>query len=602
MTPKYRRLSSQSASAEDSAAVKSVHEAVLALLGRLNAVFTSSLLVIIVLTFVVDNGIREHQIQASALMHTQRQAGLRAARSKQHLRDVRAAFFKDIEATATKLGERNPQSPHEATGLTPEILETFAGALTITSTAAEWQKAATQLDNLSASKSAYASAQRWFVDYGRNREVMVTDHVRAVEAKAQLRTFESEKESVPTPFGSFAASPRLALLALGFAAVLAYLAMEHLARRTLDMARRAAQGSLSERAPSWLYVPPSDPQALLAFGWTEADRKQNARRAIAVHASWLLVCVAILIECFHWRAFHASHLGSPVFAEYALIVLNALALAKLLMLPIEAQSSTPAAVRGRRLAIIFLIAAPAVCLAWIRRRAITGIRHNRFTRGTQLARVAPPEKSLSSPGVLMRNTQTDVVHSTIVCINHLPKKKHRDNELKGGWLHGAHESMILDACAQELEDEMNQVISRSSSRIPARKGRHATPFGISPDQQVKEQREKIVRLIERAISLRPDAYHLYDYLIRIHRESGEVDRAHDALQRQLQRVEANLRIASTQIPKSSVARRHPKSKMLTNRLEMLKTRLINAKSWKKPPIRRGRSDSGSLPTRHLPGR
>src|SRR5205085_1823392 len=263
------------------------------------------------------------------------------------------------------------------------------------------------------------------------------------------------------------------------------------------------------------------------------------------------------------RAAHVGH-GTTRFAVYALNVLNAVALAKLLMLPIEVQSSTPAAVRGRRLAIIFLIAAPAVCLAWIRRRAITGIRHNKFTRGTQLGRVAPPEKSLSSPGVLMRNTQTDVVHSTIVCINHLPKKKHRDNELKGGWLHGAHESMILDACAQELEDEMNQVISRSSSRIPARKGRHATPFGISPDQQVKEQREKIVRLIERAISLRPDAYHLYDYLIRIHRESGEVDRAHDALQRQLQRVEANLRIASTQIPKSSVARRHPKSKMLTN--------------------------------------
>src|SRR5438105_12277289 len=268
MTPKYRPLRPDAAPAEDSSAVESVHESVLSLLGRLNTVFTSSLLVIVVLVFVVDNEIREHHVEASALMHTLRQAGVRAARSKQLLRDVRAAFFKDIDATSTKLGERAPQSPHQVTGLKPDTLVVFAHALTPTSTTAEWENAAEQLGSLGQRSNAYASAQRWFDDYARNRDVMVSDHVRAEEAKVQLRAFESQKESVPTPFGSFAASPRLALLALGFAAVLAYLAMEHLARRTVLMARHAAPRSLSAASPSWLYVPPSDPQALLAFGWT----------------------------------------------------------------------------------------------------------------------------------------------------------------------------------------------------------------------------------------------------------------------------------------------------------------------------------------------
>ena len=249
-----------------------------------------------------------------------------------------------------------------------------------------------------------------------------------------------------------------------------------------------------------------------------------------------------------------------------------------------------------------MIAGPAVCLAWVRRRAIAGISHERFMSGKPLANESPPIKPTSSPGVLIRNTETDVVHSTITCINHLPKKKHRGIDLKGGWLHRAHESMILDACAQELEDEMNQLMARANIRMPARNARRAKLVSVPPDQQIEDLRRHVIGLIERAISLRPDAYHLYDYLIRVHRESGKFDLARDALQRQFARVEANLRVALTQIPRTAVARRHPKSKMLANRLEMLKTRLLSARSWKIPTARKGRSDSGSLPTRHLPGR
>ena len=455
------------------------------------------------------------------------------------MRELRAAFFDEIYRAAGRLEEQRAGDQKvdwtKATGLSHALLDTLADAFRSDVTPEQLDRAKALLRTLSGThEGAYVTANRYFEQYMRARTVVPAKRAEATAATIKLKKFASKKQSIPTPFGEFDVAPRLALLGLAFAAVSTFLLIESSARRVVNTALRTPAGAAIERAPHWFFVPVSAKAAVEAFGWNEDQRKQQMKSSLLFYGSYLLLSWLLAVECIRWRAFNHSRLLFPDVTAGALVILNLVAFVQWLLHYRDQQHDAPM-VAYRRSALAISVLAPVAVIAWIRRRTLAS-----FWRTTPTADRHPAGPH--AVGQLIVSNR-GVVHSFTQCIGHLPKRSKRTRQSSKHYLHPGYEVRILYAEALALE--------RNSS---------PPSFFESAGNDQAARYRVTVELLESAIAIQPNAYHLYDALIRVHRAAKKYDAARGALMRHAARAEEQLRL-------------HPRSVALQQRVQTVAARL-----------------------------
>ena len=325
-----------------------------------------------------------------------------------------------------------------------------------------------------------AQAIRILQEYEDNVRTEMLQRASVSIAAERIRNVRATKQSIPTPFGSFQIDPRLALVGMALASLIAYFFFNLSARTARTMAQELAQSlGQSERCryavatPSWFFVGSNSVREI-------AIRPSTSTAAAArLHAAWLLLALAICFES--WRLGAASSL--LIGHSYAMYVVLAAALLVAVALAVDFLHPRPAviwheqlprlmAVRvSRRQAIAVAVISTSVVVAgsvlrrWPRkgRPLPNALRAKEVSvpiyPNTPVAIDVDGEESLLSREKerkwklnLTAHAHTGVVHHIEICSHHLPKPRNRTPAPAGGVVHRGWEAAILYRASMEIEN------------------------------------------------------------------------------------------------------------------------------------------------------
>jgi hypothetical protein len=323
---------------------------------------------------------------------------------------------------------------------------------------------------------------------------------RLLSATNATKELSASKKSIPTPFGSFEVAPRLALLALSFAALINYFIFNYSTRRMRALAReyKHAFPDDNERkitahvpAPFWLYSKESNDEQMM--DWSRGA----AYLSFALHFAWLVIAGWLAFESlFRWNATKALVFSYKIIWVYVLIaclVMSALLTlwtfipAKARRSLLRAKKSSLSVYQNSRRAFVGLSALAVLSVAsggilyLLRRRVVKKGQRPYSVPVSQLGLDAE-----RNPWIVHK--RTNVVHYVGLCSKHLPFKY---NQLENTvaptnlLIHSGYTLRILEDLAKRT--------------LP------------QPGQE-----EHAISLLKQAIALSPLSFHYYDRLVKIY--------------------------------------------------------------------------------------
>jgi hypothetical protein len=498
----------------------------------------SSLLVILVLTAVAEQGLRASEHRRNSENRKQLAAFDQMNREGESLRHDYMDFRGYLLPRAIRYGMR---------------VET-SGAIPQTPDSAAFYNLQRRLDTLdvrtptdtvhSQFRKVFNSRHTEYLASIRRYRQAALDYDSAVARGGRIHP----PESIPTPFGTFELAPSLVLFGLFFASVLAHLVFTKSLRtqRLVAIAYTAEQGTQPVNwpfsAPFWAHSLHAN--AVRAFGSGSLSSAWVVP-ATALHAMWLLFSVVLLREARNWGVLQELDLPWPAawfFLGEILLVGTAVYAANFLFHdPVAAalrwlHLSFPAPrsrARRRFVASLAVLVPASVVLAL------------RFFRGAVAARATGPVARGVDFGSKTRgwiaNRKTGVLHHELYCLGHLPAEANRSTgpSAVGAPLHRTYQVLILEAEAKRARDERRY--------------------------------DDAARLYTEAIQLSPFSFHLYDAVTKIYGQQRRYEETARLLHGALDRVEPAaelLRLNPTR-RMSQVARA---KKEFTTRLTKLRSR------------------------------
>jgi tetratricopeptide (TPR) repeat protein len=340
----------------------------------------------------------------------------------------------------------------------------------------------------------------------------------ALTNRKELQDMRAAKQAIPTPFGNFQVPPKLALMALAFAAVLTYLSfnasvmkLRALTRAYLALQEGNQTTPLDRSPPFWLYGRGSSDFPSLFSRQTGSMASLIA--SAALHAGWVIFAGWLVYESWTWKSsgtllFRYKHLS-----DYLLVVLLAVAavMALVQLVPRFSKESlsslNPATVALRKglnrraflaIAITGLIAGAAYYFG-LRR---TSERSNNCALKFDSTSLKGYEQDL------VTNLRTRVLHHRVACQNHLPRPQ---NSLR-------YEASLSSVCLH----------ASSTARILEQ---------LAIGDALHHRHESAVAYLRQAIDMSPLSYHLYDRLIGLYGRLRQYDEIEKLLQQGLLRVQ-----------------------------------------------------------------
>jgi tetratricopeptide (TPR) repeat protein len=344
----------------------------------------------------------------------------------------------------------------------------------------------------------------------------------ALSKRTELQTMRSAKQAIPTPFGNFQVPPKLALLALAFAAVLTYLIfmtsvirLRALTRDYLVLEEEQKKSPLDHFPPFWLYGRDRSNFSLL-FSSPNLSKSSLIAALLAAsfafHAGWLMFASLLIYQSWTWKSSGLLLFDNKHFSFYILLILLAIAVMLFLMHFIPKVSNKTFGTlkpmkrfrEGTYSRRAFLGGFIAVLIAGAA-----------YYFGLLRTHRSAKSCAFESDSVLLKgyeqdfvgNRRTKILHHRVACQNHLPRNKNRSigDVLPNLFCpHATYRSSILE-----------QLAIRDSA---------------------KERYESAIAHLERAIKLSPFSYHLYDRLIGLYGRVRQYDKIDILLQEALQSV------------------------------------------------------------------
>jgi len=370
-------------------------------------------------------------------------------------------------------------------------------------------------------------------EYKRDYQNCLSLKESALTKRKQLQDMRAAKQSIPTPFGNFQVPPKLALMALAFAAVITYLSfnvsvmkLRALTRTYLALQEGTQTIPLDRSPPFWLYGRGSSNFPSLFTRQTGSAAAFIA--SVGLHAGWVIFAGWLVYESWTWKSsgtllFRYKHLS-----DYLLVVLLAVAvvLALVQLVPRLSKESLSisrvkvAARRGFNRRAFLVISITGL---------ITGAAYYfGFRRASQPSNKcafefdSTPLKSYEQDFVT--NLRTRVLHHRLVCQKHLPRPQNRlryEASLSSVCLHASSTSRILE-----------QLAVRDASH---------------------HRYEPAVANLKQAIDRSPLSYHLYDRLIGLYGRLRQYDEIEKLLKIALLRVK-NMKEQMTSLKKPASLR------------------------------------------------
>lgn len=353
---------------------------------------------------------------------------------------------------------------------------------------------------------------------------------------SSLAKLKTEKEAVPTPFGSFAIDPLFALLGLTLGSLYAC------AYFLLLLGRVRTVADTFERD----YGQPVTEVGTVAF-WTRSPSgaQRLAASGLASCTLWAILCSWLIYESCHWKTVDSIYFTPRSAWNYVLLgaTLSALGIGVASLISEHRLRQLKQVNLGRRSLVklgLFTIGGLVLGGGFLLLR--------RTRTGKKGPRPAPDTAHLLQAGVplqdLVAHRKTGVVHHKDVCSDHLPAGGNRapvaQANLARLHLHRERRQQILQAFAK--------------TALKANRARDAIHF------------------LEVAIALNPTSVRLYDWLARIHGGIKEYDRIEEIFQGGLQHaLKALQREQSSPQPREKVVKR------LKNQMEVFQNRIEPSK-------------------------
>jgi hypothetical protein len=450
-----------------------------------NRLITSSLIILVLLTIVVEYRLYDEQLplrETTGLL-TEANGRLSAYRSRlSGVLDGLARGVLEDRAAIVRTAERAIQDadPESLTKVIAEIgvrRDTEAGK-------AEQQRDEDLLQDLGEAQRALQRLQLELNRFATDERKLAAE-IKKLEDKVTALNQRQPASSIPTPFGTFDLPPRLALLLIAFASVAAFVAFFVARRSVTTAAVRAARGMGSPEAPPvafWLYPMDSTfPSALRQ----ETNAHWKLAASVLFQCAWFALSLFLAVECFLWnrdaRFWYTSltpvnyGLTSAVAVQAMLVAWQLLHLVpRAFYQPIAPASKYLGALLTRRQLLYGTVTAVA---------AVAGGRWLWLT-GRFPLQIGLPTRDL------VANGSSGVVHHSQICFRHLPKivNRRRLNQVNAGRLHWSASSAILEELAT-----------------------------TAPDSTAAEY-------LELAIRRSPGSVHLYDRLVKIYGRQRRYDR------------------------------------------------------------------------------
>ena len=422
--------------------------------------------------------------------------------------------------------------------------------------------------------SDYGNKYRRFIDL--TRELFTLTE--------QSQTLKSAKNSIPTPFGNFDIAPRLALLGLAYATILAYFSFYAGVRKIRRLASDYSSASgevVSIPAPFWSPNP-------------APTQKGKILLSMLVHVVWLSAAIWLTVECvFTWAATKVLAFDYRSFWEYLLI---ALLLATIiagvwLFLPQHfkgffhgeggADGST---VRINRRRFIGAGIVGAVGLLTF------GVYRFLRTKAPSLPRKALAEFT-ANPEIVTwiqrqkNKKQNQIIHHVDVCADHLPADHNRTNVIAGERVHVSYQARIFEEFGKQAQKRMlSAVEERRKDKFSRDK---FTESGLA-------QAELAIAYFKKAIDVSPLSIHLYDRLRRVYGSLERYDEIQKLFSDGLSRIKRDAVIAKATGLRRRQAKLRRAEKALSARLKTNKDRAERAKK-RKEKREQSRETNGNTP-------
>lgn len=386
--------------------------------------------------------------------------------------------------------------------------------------------------------------------------VAATQHL-ATNSKEKER-LNSNKKSIPTPFGSFDVLPKLALLAVAFATLLSYISFHLSILRIRAFARDYSiayngQKMISPRipAPAWLYS--TEPDLEQYIMWRKSPRSRLIL-SLTLHGCWLILAGWLVWECLgRWNSAKALLYSHQHFVVYALIICSAVSagLAVWQFVPVKLRNSFSVLENtgksyylktSRRtflyLGILtFLTIATGSTVLLLRKTKNKNLKRPQY-RGSEFG---------ANPGSAdwIVNQHTRVIHHAKTCRNHLPSQKTRVSLGKAQT-----DSHIHSGCEIRIWEEVATKILFDE---------RSNEFDI----------ERAIGYLGKAIDMSPLSYHLYDRLIGVY---GRLCRYNEITSL----LEGKLKWVRLEIEKLGKAQKIP----ATSKKELKRLQLAEKQFWR----------------------
>lgn len=325
-----------------------------------------------------------------------------------------------------------------------------------------------------------------------------------------LRSLLRQRQrSIPTPFGSFAIDPRIALWGVLLIALLLHQQLIRLSRNAVTAARQstgmATGGIADDSAPFWIYS--ADRRADQALGWDARGAAQAAISAWGLHLFWLALSALLLIDGIRWRT---SSLVLPPFGAFVDVIATVLLLVSLVLAARHLLSGhasdtdaelTEDALLNRRT----FLGAALVVIASLSGASWRGL----------LRRVRPSARSVKVtinvselPGhAFIRNSRTGVVHFEPLCRDHLGAI--RDKEPLERW-----SAQFEPICPAPKVFHGVRLHAGSAATVLE---------GMALAALRCDRTADAIRYLEQARAIAPSNVRIYDQLVRLHRRARNFD-------------------------------------------------------------------------------
>jgi len=395
----------------------------------------------------------------------------------------------------------------------------------------------------------------------------------------ETKSLNAAKNSIPTPFGNFQIAPRLALLGLAYATLLAYLSFLGSVRKIRTLADRHSRATGEKfliPAPLWSPNPPSESRSDLTSLWARLI-------SIVIHVIWLLTAAWLVFESVStWNAPKALAFEYKPFWGYLLLglLLITVLVAVLAFLPASfkrvvaapAESDgQPRLLTARRVFIGVSAVAVLGLLTLGVRRFLAETVHT-WKRHKLAEFTSAPDPEIWIQNKQKNRRKPKIVHFKEICGRHLPSFDNRLQAFEGDQLvHAACQVRIFQALGMNARDKMLREVSQKRTDPE------------TPDKLTEEglaQARLAIEYFEKAIALSPLSLHLHDRLRNVYGTLGRYENIKKLLDDSLKKVQEEAKLARSD---GNVKRQHAlhrAEEAFKLRLQATETRRTNVAKWK----------------------